>query len=61
MIGVDPAEEANVDRPVVSDESGMTEDEKNFWKWFTDKLDKAKGWFGGFFGSDKDAEKEEDG
>jgi predicted AlkP superfamily pyrophosphatase or phosphodiesterase len=60
MIGVDPADEVNVDRPVVPDESGMTEDEKNFWEWLTDKLDKAKGWFGELLGGDKDAEKEND-
>jgi predicted AlkP superfamily pyrophosphatase or phosphodiesterase len=60
MIGVDPADEVNVDRPVVPDESGMTEDEKDFWEWITDKLDKAKGWFGELIGSGKDAEKEGD-
>ena len=55
MIGVDPAEEASVDRPVIPDESEMTEDEKNFWEWFKDKLDGWKGWFGEVVGGGKDA------
>jgi hypothetical protein len=59
MVGVDPADEDNVDRPVVPDESGMTEDEKNFWEWITDKLNEAKGWFGELVGSKEDAEKDE--
>jgi hypothetical protein len=59
MVGVDPADEVNVDRPVIPDESEMTEDEKNFWEWFKDKLDKAKGWFGELVGSKEDAEKDE--
>lgn len=58
MIGVDPADEASVDRPVIPDESEMTEDEKNFWEWFKHKLDGWKGWFDELVGSGKDAEKE---
>jgi hypothetical protein len=50
MIGVDPADETKVDRPVATDESEMTQDEKDFWKWFQDKLDKVKGWFGDLVG-----------
>jgi hypothetical protein len=57
MIGVNPTDDASVDRPVVSDESGMTEDEKNFWEWFKDKLDKAKGWLAGLTGGKKEGEK----
>ncbi|PQE25148.1 type I phosphodiesterase nucleotide pyrophosphatase protein [Rutstroemia sp. NJR-2017a BVV2] len=53
MVGVDtpdnPAEDdTNVDRPVVEDESGMTEEEKNWWEWFKGELDDLKGWIGGF-------------
>lgn len=44
LVGVDPAEEPNVDRPVVGDDSTVSEEEKSFWQWLTDKLDKAKGW-----------------
>jgi hypothetical protein len=58
MIGVNPTDDASVDRPVVSDESGMTEDEKDFWEWFKDKLDKAKGWLAGLTGGKKEGEKE---
>jgi hypothetical protein len=46
MIGVDPADDVNVDRPVVGDESGMTDEEKDFWEWITGKLEGLKGWFG---------------
>ncbi|PMD63211.1 nucleotide pyrophosphatase family protein [Hyaloscypha bicolor E] len=58
MIGVNPTDDASVDRPVVSDESSMTEDEKDFWEWFKDKLDKAKGWLAGLTGGKKEGEKE---
>ncbi|RAL68570.1 hypothetical protein DID88_007292 [Monilinia fructigena] len=33
-----------VDRPVVEDESSMTEDAKNWWLWFKGQLDDFKGW-----------------
>ncbi|KAE8446453.1 hypothetical protein EG329_011916 [Mollisiaceae sp. DMI_Dod_QoI] len=56
MVGVDPADEVNVDRPVIPDESEMTQEEKDFWEWFKEKLDKVKGWFGELVSSDKDAE-----
>ncbi|KAL2062140.1 hypothetical protein VTL71DRAFT_6406 [Oculimacula yallundae] len=46
LIGVDPPEPEN-GRPVVNDESKMTAEEKTFWKWFKDRLDKVKGWFAG--------------
>ena len=52
MVGVDPSDEPNVDRPVVGDESGMTEDEKDFWEWITGKLEGLKGWFGELVHSD---------
>jgi hypothetical protein len=60
MIGVNPTDDTSVERPVVPDESGMTDDEKNFWEWFKDKIDKAKGWLSGLTGSKDtpDAEKE---
>lgn len=47
MIGVDsPAglEDSNIDRPVVGDDSGMTQDEKDWWAWFKGQLDDFKGW-----------------
>ncbi|KAG9231577.1 alkaline-phosphatase-like protein [Amylocarpus encephaloides] len=47
-VGVDILDEPNVDRPVVGDDSTLTEEEKSFWSWFQDKLDKVKGWLGGF-------------
>lgn len=56
MVGVDPADDVNVDRPVVPDESEMTQEEKDFWEWFKERLDKVKGWFGELVSSDKDAE-----
>ncbi|CZS91545.1 related to nucleotide diphosphatase [Rhynchosporium graminicola] len=46
LVGVDePVPET--ERPVVNDESKMTDKEKTFWKWFKDRLDKVKGWFAG--------------
>jgi hypothetical protein len=57
MVGVDTpdnpvGDDPNVDRPVVDDESGMTEEEKNWWEWFKGELDNLKGWIGGFVQSD---------
>ena len=51
LIGIDPPEDASVDRPVATDESGMTEEEKDFWEWVTGKLGDIKGWFGELVGS----------
>ncbi|KUJ08193.1 Phosphodiest-domain-containing protein [Mollisia scopiformis] len=56
MVGVDPIDDTNVDRPVVPDESEMTQEEKDFWEWFKAKLDGLKGWFGELLSGDKDAE-----
>jgi hypothetical protein len=53
FVGVDPAEEVNVDRPVVGDESGLTDDEKTLWEWLTGKLEDAKTWLAGITGGDK--------
>jgi hypothetical protein len=50
MVGVDTPEDANVDRPVVGDDSVVSEEEKNFWSWFTDEINKAKGWFSDIVG-----------
>ncbi|RDW66947.1 phosphodiest-domain-containing protein [Coleophoma crateriformis] len=50
MVGVDPTEDSNVDRPVVSDESEMTDEEKSFWEWLEGKLDGWKVWLGGLGG-----------
>lgn len=50
MVGVDTPEDLedpNVDRPVVEDESGKTEDEKKWWEWFKGQLDDFKGWVSG--------------
>lgn len=58
MVGVDAPEEPLPDRPVVPDESQMTEDEKDFWHWFKDRLDKIKGWFGKVAGDEKEGENE---
>ena len=52
VVGVDPTDEDNVDRPVVEDESEMTEEEKNFWEWITAQLEGIKGWFGEFLKPD---------
>ena len=46
VVGVDHPD-APVDRPVVGDESGMTDEEKDFWHWFKDKLDGIKEWLSG--------------
>lgn len=55
LVGVDPADEEdemNVDRPVVGDESEMTEDEKTFWEWLQGKLDGWKVWLEGVTGKE---------
>jgi hypothetical protein len=57
-IEVDPTNDANVDRPVVPDESGLTDEEKDFWEWFTGKLNGIKDWFGELTGGEKDVENE---
>jgi hypothetical protein len=56
MIGVSPTDDTPVDRPVVTDESEMSAEEKSFWAWFKDKLDKAKGWLAGLSGGGKEGE-----
>ncbi|CAG8974996.1 hypothetical protein HYALB_00011180 [Hymenoscyphus albidus] len=44
-VGVDHVDEANVDRPVVGDDSVVSEGEKkNFWSWLTDKFESVKTW-----------------
>jgi hypothetical protein len=49
-VGVDPADEVaggdevNVDRPVVGDDSVVSEEEKGFWEWVQEELDGIKGW-----------------
>jgi len=49
-VGVDPTDEAtdgdevNVDRPVVGDDSVVSEAEKGFWEWVQEELDGIKGW-----------------
>jgi hypothetical protein len=58
MVGIDPADEGSPDRPVIPDESEMTDDEKTFWEWFHSKLDELKEWFGEIVGSDEDKENE---
>jgi len=57
LVGVDPPEPEPT-RPVVPDESEMTEEEKNFWEWFKSRLDKVKGWFGELVKGEEDAEKQ---
>jgi hypothetical protein len=59
VVGVDTPEDANVDRPVVGDDSIVSEEEKSFWSWFTDELDKAKGWFSDIVGHGEAKEKDE--
>ena len=53
MVGVDDPNADVPDRPVVVDESGMTDDEKDFWEWFTGKLDRVKDWWDELVGSGK--------
>lgn len=49
-VGVDPADEVpsggevNVDRPVVGDDSVVSEEEKGFWEWVQGQFDGFKGW-----------------
>lgn len=53
-VGVDPVEEGKIDRPVVGDDSVVSEDEKKgFWAWLTDKVDSVKAWLKG--GKDKES------
>jgi hypothetical protein len=59
MVGVDTPEDANVDRPVVGDDSVVSEEEKSFWSWFTDEISKAKGWFSNITGHGEANENEE--
>ena len=56
-IDVDPADEVvengdgiNVDRPVVGDDSVVSEEEKSFWSWIQEELDGIKGWLSGAVG-----------
>jgi len=58
MVGVDPAEDTGVERPVVPDESGLSEEDKNFLQWFREKLDGIKGWFGKLTGSKEQDEEQ---
>ncbi|KAL5325226.1 hypothetical protein ACEPPN_006350 [Leptodophora sp. 'Broadleaf-Isolate-01'] len=55
LVGVDPPE-PEPERPVVPDESEMTDEEKDFWAWFKSRLDKVKGWFGGLVKGEGDGE-----
>jgi hypothetical protein len=59
MVGVDAPEDANVDRPVIGDDSVVSEEEKSFWSWFTDEMNKAKGWFSNIAGHGEANENEE--
>lgn len=59
-VGVDPADEVNdggdeinVDRPVVGDDSVVSEEEKSFWSWVQEELDAVKGWLSGAVGGKK--------
>jgi hypothetical protein len=55
MVGVDPAEENGIERPVVEDtgEKHPVEGDKDFLQWVKDKLNGLKGWFGGLIGTTK--------
>ncbi|TAQ83722.1 hypothetical protein B7494_g7956 [Chlorociboria aeruginascens] len=51
-VGVDPVENANVDRPVVNDENNPPpQNEKDFWKWVKGKIDHLKEWLKAVTGS----------
>lgn len=59
-VGVDPADEVNdsgdevnVDRPVVGDDSVVSEEEKSFWSWVQEELDAVKGWLSDAVGGKK--------
>ncbi|PBP15704.1 Phosphodiest-domain-containing protein [Diplocarpon rosae] len=52
IVGVDPPALPFPERPVVADESTVTQDEQDFWAWFNERLDKMKGWFGGLGSGD---------
>lgn len=59
-ISVDPVDEVNegvdeinVDRPVVGDDSVVSEDEKSFWSWVQEELDAVKGWVSDAIGGKK--------
>ncbi|KAH7310972.1 alkaline-phosphatase-like protein [Rhexocercosporidium sp. MPI-PUGE-AT-0058] len=55
LVGVDPPE-PEPERPVVPDESEMTDEEKDFWAWFKSRLDRVKGWFGDLVKGDGEKE-----
>ncbi|RFU32419.1 hypothetical protein B7463_g3912, partial [Scytalidium lignicola] len=57
LVGVDPVDDTAVDRPVVEDESEMTEEKKSFWEWVKAKVDHLKGWVAELVNSEEDKDK----
>ena len=51
MIGVDNPD-AGVDRPIATDESATSKEQKSFWDWLSDKFDGVKVWFSEIGGGD---------
>ena len=59
-IGVDPTDEVtddgdeiNVDRPVVGDDTVVSEEAKSFWEWVQGQLDGMKDWVSNVVGGKK--------
>ncbi len=49
-VGVNPPDDTPVETPVAPDPNDLDENEKDFWQWFKDEFDKAKGWLSGLTG-----------
>jgi hypothetical protein len=49
----DDADEINVDRPVVGDDTVVSQEEKSFWSWVQEELDGLKGWLSNVVGGKK--------
>jgi len=59
VVGLNPPHDPPVETPATPDPNDLDENEKDFWQWFKDEFEKAKGWLSGLTagkGTDKKAE-----